>query len=99
MQGIPLERINTHSLRVGGANALALSGYKEMQIQKMGRWRGNTFKTYICEQLANFSEGMSRAMKKSFGFVNVEGGVLHDITTTVTGLAYNVVVSESAAAA
>ncbi len=99
MRGIPLERFNTHSLRVGGANALALSGYNEMQIQKMGRWRGDTFKTYIREQLANFSEGMSRAMKKSFGFVNVEGGVLHDITNTVTGLAYNVAVSEGAAAA
>jgi hypothetical protein len=99
LRGIPLERIKTHSLRVRGANALAFSGYNEMQIQKMGRWRCDTFKTYIREQLANFSEGMSRAMKKSFGFVNVEGRVLHDITTTVTGLAYNVAVSKGAAAA
>ena len=65
----------------------------------MGRWHGDTFKTYIREQLANFSEGMSRAMKKAFGFVNVEGGVLHDITSTVTGLEYNVAVCSGAAAA
>ena len=37
MRGIPLERINTDSLRVGGANTLPLSGYNEIQIQKMGR--------------------------------------------------------------
>ena len=28
-KGIPIERINTHSLRSGGANALALSGYTD----------------------------------------------------------------------
>ena len=99
LKGIPIERVNTHSLRIGGANALALAGYNEMQIQKMGRWRGDTFKIYVREQLSNFSEGMSRAMKTSFGFVNVEGGVLHDITPTVLAMPYNVGVSDGAAAA
>ncbi|EJK67317.1 hypothetical protein THAOC_11668, partial [Thalassiosira oceanica] len=36
-------RVNTHSLRAGGANALALSGYSDREIMKMGRWRGTTF--------------------------------------------------------
>jgi hypothetical protein len=49
--GIPIERINTHSLRSGGSNALALAGYLDTQIQKMGRWRGATFKEYIREEL------------------------------------------------
>ena len=44
LKGIPIKRINTHSLRSGGGNALALSGYSDTQIQKMGRWRGATFK-------------------------------------------------------
>ena len=35
-KGIPIERINTHSLQSGGANALALAGYLDTQIQKMG---------------------------------------------------------------
>ena len=39
IKGIPIDRINTHSLRGGGANALALAGYSDTQIQKMGRWR------------------------------------------------------------
>jgi hypothetical protein len=32
----PIDCINTHSLRSGGANALALAGYSDTQIQKMG---------------------------------------------------------------
>jgi len=37
-KGIPIHRIDTHSLQSGGANALSLSGYSDTQIQKMGRW-------------------------------------------------------------
>ena len=78
-KGIPIERINTHSLRSGGANALALSGYTDTQIQKMGRWRGATFKEYIREELAVYSENMSRDMRTKFGFVNIAGNAFHDI--------------------
>ena len=78
-KGIPIERINTHSLRSGGANALALSGYTDTQIQKMGRWRGATFKEYIREELAVYSENMSRDMRMKFGFVNIAGNAFHDI--------------------
>jgi hypothetical protein len=35
-KGIPIDRINTHFLCSGGANALALAGYSDTQIQKMG---------------------------------------------------------------
>ena len=82
-RGIPVERIDTHSLRSGGANALSLSGYSDREIQKMGRWRGATFKEYIREELACFSKGMTRSMKQKFGFVNISGGVYHDITPLV----------------
>jgi len=37
-KGIPIDRIETHSLRSGGANALSLLGYLDTQIQKMGWW-------------------------------------------------------------
>jgi len=36
-KGIPIDRIDTHSLRSGGANVLALAGYLDREIQKMGR--------------------------------------------------------------
>ena len=82
-RGIPVERVDTHSLRGGGANALSLAGYSDTQIQKMGRWRGATFKEYIHGELTCFSKGMSTAMKKSFGFVNIAGGVPLDVTSAV----------------
>jgi hypothetical protein len=81
-RGIPVELVDTHSLRCGGANALALSGYSDTQIQKMGRWRGATFKEYIREQLACYSEGMTTKMKQNFKFVNVHGNAYHDVTST-----------------
>ena len=95
-RGIPIDRIDTHSLRIGGANALSLAGYSDRQIQKMGRWRGETFKEYVREQLSNFSEGMSTSMRRTFGFVNVEGGVYHDVTDTVLTLPYSRAVSAAA---
>jgi hypothetical protein len=35
-KGIPIKRIDTHSLRSGGANNLSLAGFSDTQIQKMG---------------------------------------------------------------
>jgi hypothetical protein len=88
LKGIPIERINTHSLRSGGANALALAGYSDTQIQKMGRWRGATFKEYVRNELACFSTGMSKDMKQKFGFVNVSGNAFSDITNICVNADY-----------
>ena len=88
LKGIPVSRVDTHSLRSGGANALSLSGYSDTQIQKMGRWRSATFKEYIREELACFSAGMSRSMKQKFNFVNIAGGVYTDVTDTIILLPY-----------
>ena len=62
-------------------NALALSGYSDTQIQKMGRWKGATFKEYIWEELAYYSMGMTTNMKRNFKFVNISSNAYHDITT------------------
>ena len=78
-KGIPIARINTHSLRSGGANALALAGYSDAQIQKMGRWRGATFKEYIREELACYARNMSKDMKRKFNFVNIAGNAFTNI--------------------
>ena len=78
-KGIPITRINTHSLRSGGANALALAGYSDTQIQKMGRWRGATFKEYIREELTCYERNMSRDMKCKFNFVNIAGNAFTNI--------------------
>ena len=80
VRGIPINRIDTHSLRAGGANALSLAGFSEHQIQKMGRWRSATFKEYISDQLSSFTDGMSKAMSTTFKFVNIAAGTLKDVT-------------------
>ena len=61
-----------------------LQVFSDTEIQKMGRWRSDTFKEYITEGLAVFSEGMSSKMKtKHFQFVNVQGGVDSDVNAVV----------------
>ena len=79
-KGIPIERVNTHSLWSGGANPLTLAGYSDTQIQKMGRWWRATFKEYVRDKLACFSSGMSWDMKQKFGFINISGNAFSDIT-------------------
>jgi hypothetical protein len=78
-KGFPIHPVDTHSLRIGGACALALSSYLDMHIQIMGRWRGETFKEYVREELHCFSDGIAKNMKQSFHFVNVTGHAFHDI--------------------
>ena len=34
LKGIPIDRVDTHSLRSGGANVLSLAGYSDRYIQK-----------------------------------------------------------------
>jgi hypothetical protein len=87
---IPINQINTHSLHNGGANALSLASFLDTKIQKMGRWRGVTFKEYIQEELAFFSDGMSRKMKQKFQFVNVAGNSFKDITDDLISSMYMV---------
>ncbi len=89
IKGIPIEWVNTHSLRSGGANALALAGYLDTQIQKMGRWHGATFKEHVCKELACFSSGMSQDMKQKFGFINVSGNAFSDITDACVNAEYS----------
>ena len=74
-RGIPLKRVDTHSLRSGGACALSLSGFKPHQIMKMGRWapKSTAFMEYIQQQLSTFSVGMSTKMSKIAIFTNMEG--------------------------
>jgi hypothetical protein len=98
-KGIPIARIDTHSLRSGGANALSLAGFSDTQIQKMGRWRGATFKEYVREELACFSKGMSTKMKQNFHFVNVAGNSMYDITENIIATDYNVNTTTAAAPA
>ena len=53
--------------------------------KKMGRWRGETFKEYIREELHCFLEVMLTAMKQDFKIFNIAGEAyseLVDVTRT-----------------
>ena len=65
LSGCPFDRINTHLLRSGGANALSLTGFSDYQIKKMRRWSKQVFKEYISDQLSKFTNGMSKKMSRS----------------------------------
>ena len=72
-------------MRSGRANILLLAGYSNRDIQKMGRWRGETFKEHIRYELHCFAERMLTATKQYFKFVNISGGSysgLVDVTRT-----------------
>jgi hypothetical protein len=88
-KGIPIDHVDTHLLRSGDANALALSGTTDMQIQKMGGWKGATFQEYMQDELMCFSAGMLLAMKRQFGFLNVAGMAFHDVTDMAIAAEYN----------
>ena len=91
LKGIPIKRVDTYSLRAGGANDLSLAGYIDRDIQNMGRWTGEKLKEYIREELHCFPEGMSTAMEQYFKFFNIDGGAyskLVGITSTVATTSY-----------
>ena len=77
-RGIPIARVDTHSLRSGGACALKIAGYRDTVIQKMGRWKADSkaWLEYIQQQLSTFSAGMADAMGRVERFTNMEGAVV-----------------------
>jgi hypothetical protein len=97
-KGILVDHIDTHSLQSGGANALSLAGYSDIQSQKMGRGRGATFKENIQEELVYFSERMLTRMKKKFDFVNIAGNAFNTITDNLIDMEHEINVSAASAA-
>ncbi len=88
-KGIPIDCVDMLLLSSGGANALALRGFTDMQIQKKGQWKGATFKEYVQDELACFSAGMLLAMKWRFGLLDVAGTGFHDVTDMAIVAEYN----------
>ena len=87
-KNIEVDQVDTHSLRMGGANALSLAGYSDHQIMKMSRWKLATFLEYIREELGIFSAGVSRKMAQAFKCVNLTGDMWSDVTNAVVVLDY-----------
>ena len=45
--GIPNERFNSHSFRIGAATSCAVKGVSDAQIRQLGHWHSDAFKRYI----------------------------------------------------
>ena len=71
--GYSLSRIGAYLLRASGAIALWLSGHGPEAIMKLGRWRTQTFLTYIHAQIAELTRGTSIKMRQPVLFHNVGG--------------------------
>ncbi len=95
-KGIPIDRIDTHSFRSGGANALSLSGFSDTQIQN----KGTVARRYvqIIHPRRAVCVGMSKSMKKKFNSVNIAGNALNTITNDMINREYEVNVSAASAA-
>ena len=63
----------------GETKALALTGYSNRQMEKMGCWKGATFKEYIRDKLARYVSGMTKAMEQKFNYANIALGVFADV--------------------
>lgn len=72
-RGFPLSRLAPHSLRAGGATALAIAGWDTVIIKKYGRWSSCTFLTYIHEQIAALGKNVSKSMATKHRFHNIAG--------------------------
>jgi hypothetical protein len=71
MKGYTLNRISSHSLRVGGAMAMKLSGASDSTIMQVGRWSLLTYLTYIHLQIGALTAGLLRLMATQVRFQNV----------------------------
>ena len=69
--GFDVERTGTHSIRASGAMALFLNDTSTVLIRKLGRWRSETWLTYIHSQIGELTKGLSRKMARPILFHNV----------------------------
>jgi len=58
IQGFDPEKFSTHSLRIGGATALAAAGVPDSTIQTLGRWKSLAFLEYIRTSIATLQRAL-----------------------------------------
>ena len=75
--GITPDLVSSHSLRAGGAMAMALNGVDPIIIKKQGRWSSNTWMNYIHEQIGALTAGIATRMAHNIPFANVAMPNLH----------------------
>ena len=56
--GLPHNRVSSHSLRIGGASALAAAGSSDREIMILGRWKSLVFLNYVRSSQLSSSRSM-----------------------------------------
>jgi hypothetical protein len=71
-KGFAIDRIGSHSLWASSrAMALFLNDVDPTLIRKLGRWQSDTWLTYIHNQIAELTRGLSKKMVRPIVFHNV----------------------------
>jgi hypothetical protein len=60
--GFSPNNLGLHSARSGAAMAMYLAGVPIYTIMLLGRWSSDAFLCYICKQVKEFSNGISKKM-------------------------------------
>ena len=63
LEGMPVDRMGTHSLRIGGASALLHAKVPIETIKRMGRWVSDSFQRYLWEANED-TRGLSTLMAR-----------------------------------
>ncbi len=56
LSGTPAENFSSHSFRIGAATTAAHKGLSQQQIQELGRWSSEAFKSYIRSDRSHIKE-------------------------------------------
>ena len=67
--GMPHHRINTHSLRMGGASAMYAATRDLDQVRRWGRWRGRAADLYVFETTENLRRDAAQMVLAGDGFL------------------------------
>ena len=66
MYGLDPSRVLSHSLRIGGATAMAAAGMSEYEIKQMGGWKSDVFLDYARNTTQLFEQARRALAKRSF---------------------------------
>ena len=69
--GVEEGDFGTHSIRSGGAMAMALDDVPFFRIMMIGRWSSDAFLKYIRKQVNQFSHNISTCMNKHMHFRHI----------------------------
>lgn len=67
---MPVDRVNTHSLRMGGASATYAATRDLDTVRRWGRWRGRAADLYVFEAASNMRRDAQRMVDAGRGFLS-----------------------------